>query len=245
MCTRSRGALIARGLSMQLSFHCAHRSCLTWLPWDLGLSEDGIMGEDGPGPSPRCPTNLAEVQADSVIILAGQLVAQKPVHLVLGPDDLRLDGAARPRRRKREQREGSGTQPPPRLVVLTAWPALPTSRLTHWTLSWGVGFFTPAAAHLRWVQQECSQMEHPIAGERVHHLWADMPERSMPTRAPADAPKALTGRGTNRPTVCLALSHPNPVWPSKDVGPVEHLRVCGNARPSVVKLHTARSAELG
>ena len=183
------------------------------------------MGEDGSGPLPRCPTNLAEVfGGDSVIVPAGQLV-HKSHHLVLGPDELGLDGAARGTQEETGSRVGEVRHP------ATSQARVPTTRpqpppLTPNSLDFvlGVGF-TPAALHLRGVQQGVlPDGVGPVAGKRVHHLWAGGTRVSMPTVYQQTPPSPGLDAA---PTGLLCAWHchtPNSVWPSKDVGPVEHFR---------------------
>lgn len=205
------------------------------------------MGEDGPGPLQRGPTNLAEVfGGDSVVIPAGQLV-HKSQHLVLGPDELRLDGAAWSTQEKTGSRAVSHPAAS-QARVPTARPQPPPLTPDSLDFVLGVGF-APAALHLRRVQQGMlPDGVGPIAGERVHHLWAGGVRVSMPTVHQQTPPSP---RLDTAPTGLLCAEHCHSptqsghprmwVWLST-LGVV-----AGMLRLSAVKLHTARSevAELG
>lgn len=115
------------------------------------------MGEDGPGTLPRGPTNLAEVfGGDSVVVPAGQLV-HKSQHLVLGPDEFRLDGAAWSTQEETGSRAVSHPAASQACVPLHGRSPRP-SLLTHWTLSWGLALRRPLCT-CAGSSRECSQME--------------------------------------------------------------------------------------
>lgn len=125
----------------------------------------------------RGPSHLAEVfGGDPIIITAGKLV-HKRQHLVLCPDELRLDGAAWSTQEAMGARS-LGKQPSRPCPGHMACPPPLQPHSLDFVLR--VGFAT-ATLHLCRVQQGVlPDGVGPVAGKRVHHLWGRDAKQECP-----------------------------------------------------------------